>query len=125
MVNNSIIVMNKESKKYTRIKKIRRTKRTRAKIFGTKDVPRLSVFRSNRHIWAQVINDVEGRTLISVSEEKTGVAKSERAEAAGKIAAEKCLKAGISKVIFDRGGAKYHGRIKAFAEAARKGGLKF
>ena len=106
-------------------------KRIRKKISGTTEQPRLSVFRSNKQIYAQIINDQEGRTLASASSlekpvaEKKGITKTEQAQLVGKLIAEKSLKAGISDVVFDRGGYLYHGRVKSLAEAARKGGLKF
>ncbi len=106
-------------------------KRIRKKISGNTDHPRLSVFRSNKQIYAQVINDLEGKTLASASSlekpvaEKKGITKTEQARLVGKLIAEKSLKAGISDVVFDRGGYLYHGRVKSLAEAAREGGLKF
>jgi len=119
--------MNRESRKYIRIKKIRRAARVRAKIMGTAEIPRLSVFRSNKFIWAQLINDVTGTTILSVSEKevKTKGTKTEKSRILGNILAEKCAKAGITKLVFDRGGGKFHGRIKEFAEALRARGLKF
>jgi len=106
-------------------------KRIRKQLTGTADQPRLSVFRSNKQIYAQVINDLEGKTLASASSlekpvaEKKGITKSEQARLVGQRIAEKALKAGISRVVFDRGGYLYHGRVKSLAEAAREGGLKF
>ena len=106
-------------------------KRIRKKISGTAEQPRLSVFRSNKQIYAQVINDLEGKTLTSASSlekpvvEKKGITKTEQAQLVGKLIAEKALKAGIATVVFDRGGYLYHGRVKSLAEAAREGGLKF
>jgi large subunit ribosomal protein L18 len=100
-------------------------------VYGTKDKPRLTVFRSNRQIYVQFIDDTEGRTLVSVSSrdkeiaEKAGINKTEQAKLVGKLAAEKSKESGISTVVFDRNGYLYHGRIKALAEAAREGGLKF
>ncbi|MBC7000519.1 50S ribosomal protein L18 [Cytophaga sp. FL35] len=97
---------------------------------GTAERPRLSVFRSNSAIYAQVINDVEGVTLASVSSRDKDLAevkgsKSEIATAVGKAIAEKCKEAGIEKVAFDRGGNLYHGRVKALADGAREAGLNF
>ncbi|MFC4094987.1 50S ribosomal protein L18 [Euzebyella saccharophila] len=97
---------------------------------GTAERPRLSVFRSNSAIYAQVINDVEGVTLASVSSRDKNLAevkgsKSEIATAVGKAIAEKCKEAGIEKVAFDRGGNLYHGRVKALADGAREAGLNF
>ena len=107
-------------KKYKTLRDRRRT-RIRAKIKGTKDRPRLSVFRSNKHISAQLIDDVKGETLAAA----LGGAGVPTAAEVGKGLAEESLKLGIKKVVFDRGGYKYHGRVKALAEAARKGGLEF
>jgi large subunit ribosomal protein L18 len=105
--------------------------RIRKAVYGTKDKPRLSVFRSNKQIYVQFIDDAEGKTLLSVSSrikeitEKTGITKTEQARMVGKLAAEKSKENGINNVVFDRNGYLYHGRIKALAEAAREGGLKF
>ena len=105
--------------------------RIRKKVYGTKDQPRFSVFRSNKQIYAQLIDDKEGITLVSVSSrikeiaDKKGITKVEQAKLVGKLAAEKSKESGITEVIFDRDGYLYHGRIKALAEAAREGGLKF
>ncbi|MDH3585237.1 MAG: 50S ribosomal protein L18 [Phycisphaerae bacterium] len=104
----------------------RRKRGIRRRIFGTPDRPRLTVFRSNRRIYAQVVNDVEGRTLASAS--STGLDKgSDTSSAAqvGKTLAEKAKSAGVSAVRFDRNGYLFHGRVKALAEAAREAGLKF
>jgi len=110
----------------------RRHSRVRAKVVGTSSRPRLSIFRSLNHIYAQVIDDSRGHTLASAStlnpEIKGGVdgkAKTARAELVGSLVAERALSGGISQVVFDRGGYKYHGRVKALAEAARQKGLKF
>ncbi len=113
-------------------KDIRRLKikmRIRKKVFGTQEKPRLTVFRSNKEIYAQIINDDNGRTLISASSldkgfDKQGT-KSEIASIVGKNIAEKAKIAGITTVVFDRNGYLYHGRVKALAEAARENGLKF
>jgi len=100
-------------------------------IRGTKDKPRLSVFRSNRGIYIQLIDDASGQTLLSISSRdkeiaaKTGINKTEQAKLVGKMAAEKSKAAGITEIVFDRNGYLYHGRVKALAEAAREGGLKF
>jgi len=104
----------------------RRAKRVRAKIKGTKTKPRLSVFRSNRQIYVQLIDDNAQKTLVSASslEIKKPLKKTEAAEKVGELIAERALKAGIKEAIFDRGAYKYHGRVKAVAEAARKKGLK-
>jgi large subunit ribosomal protein L18 len=116
-------------------RRTRRTKikaRIRKKISGTPEKPRISVFRSNKHIYAQIVDDVNRKTLVAAStlskelaEQLAGKTKSEKAELVGKLLAEKALKANIKNVIFDRSGYKYHGRIKALAEGARKGGLIF
>ena len=100
--------------------------RIRKSVNGTTERPRLSVFRSNKQIYAQVINDITGTTLASASSlglEK--MAKIEQAQKVGSLLAEKAKAAGIEKVVFDRNGYLYHGRVKALADAARKGGLNF
>ncbi|GHU87054.1 50S ribosomal protein L18 [Clostridia bacterium] len=106
-----------------------RHKRVRGKIKGTAGRPRLNVFRSLTNIYAQIIDDVSGKTLVAASSLDKGFeGKGGNAEAAakvGKLLAEKAVKAGISDVIFDRGGYLYHGRVKALADGAREGGLKF
>lgn len=99
----------------------RRRTRIRAKVKGTVERPRLSVFRSNEHIYAQLIDDAKGETLASASGGAGVVAAAE----VGKVLAKEALKVGIKKAVFDRGGYKYHGRVKALAEGARKGGLEF
>jgi len=107
-------------------KRIRLKKKIRAKILGTSLRPRLSVFRSNKFIYAQVIDDMSGKTLVSASDQKiTKGTKTERAKEVGKLIAEACLKAKIDQVVFDRNGFKYTGRIKLVADEARAGGLKF
>ena len=110
----------------------RRHRRIRMKISGTAERPRLNVFRSLNHIYAQVIDDVAGRTLVSAStvdnqlmSELNGKTKKEQAEAVGKAVAERAVALGIESVIFDRGGYLYHGRVQALADGAREGGLKF
>jgi len=107
----------------------KRKKRTRAKTFGTKERPRLCVFRSLKHIYAQIVDDTEGKTLVSASDlelkKKKGMKKVEIAKEVGKLIAKKALEKKIEKVSFDRSGYKYHGRVKALAEGAREGGLKF
>lgn len=115
-----------------RLARERRRRRVRKKVYGVPDRPRLSVFKSRRHIYAQVIDDLEGRTLVAastVSPEVTGRAakgtKTDTAKAVGEVLAEKALKAEIRHVVFDRGGYKFHGRIKALATAAREKGLAF
>ncbi|RLA93760.1 MAG: 50S ribosomal protein L18 [Deltaproteobacteria bacterium] len=112
--------------------RLRRKKRIRKKIFGTPERPRLAVFRSAKHIYAQVIDDTAGVTLASASTlvrnfskdpDKKG--KVAAAEKVGELIAAHARKKGIEKVVFDRGGYIYHGRVKALADGARKGGLKF
>ncbi len=101
------------------IKRKRRHRRVRAKIKGTAKVPRLCVFRSNKHLYAQLIDDEKGKTLVSVSDLEAKDSKK-----IGLLIAEKALAKKINKVVFDRGGYKYHGRVKSLAEGAREGGLK-
>jgi large subunit ribosomal protein L18 len=104
-------------------------RRIRRKLSGTKERPRLAVFRSVAHIYAQVIDDVEGRTLVSASSvDKDGRTKGGNVAAAaanGKLVAERAREKGVKQVVFDRGGYQYHGRIKALADAAREAGLEF
>ena len=102
--------------------------RIRKIVSGTAAMPRLSVFRSNKEIYAQIIDDVNGVTLAAASSRDAGVAQStnmETAAAVGKAIAERALKAGIDTIAFDRGGYLYHGRVKSLAEGAREAGLKF
>lgn len=104
--------------------------RVRKRVHGSAERPRLSVFRSNKAIYAQVINDLEGRTLASASSHtkdigEQKVTKTEAAKLVGKLVAERALKAGVDKVVFDRNGYLYHGRVQSLAEGAREGGLKF
>lgn len=104
--------------------------RIRKEIVGTAERPRLSVFRSNKEIYAQLVDDVEGKTLAAASSRDKEVgstegAKQDVAAAVGKSLAERALKAGIESVSFDRGGYLYHGRVKSLADGAREGGLKF
>lgn len=107
----------------------RRKKRVRAKIFGTKERPRLCVFRSLKHIYAQLVDDEKGNTLASVSDfklkTKKKLKKIEIAKEVGRLIAKKAKELKIEKVVFDRRSYKYHGRIKALAEGAREEGLKF
>jgi large subunit ribosomal protein L18 len=107
-------------------KRIRLKTKIRTKINGTAECPRLSVFRSNKFIYAQVIDDVSGKTLTQTSDIKMAKGtKIERAKEVGKMIAEACIKIKIKKVVFDRNGFKYTGRIKLVADEARAGGLKF
>ena len=106
----------------------RRHARVRTKISGTAELPRLNVFRSNAQIFAQIIDDTKGATLVSSSSLELKIKNGGNAEGAalvGKDIAEKAKKAGITKVVFDRGGYQYHGRVQALAEAARENGLEF
>jgi large subunit ribosomal protein L18 len=119
------------SEKSQKARKLRH-RRLRAKINGTSERPRLNVFRSLNHIYAQVIDDVQGRTLVSASTmdkavlaELQGQNKKAQAATVGRFVAERAREAGIEEVVFDRGGYRYHGRVKALADAAREGGLKF
>jgi large subunit ribosomal protein L18 len=113
--------------KVLRRAKIKR--RIRKKIFGTAAIPRLSVFRSNKQIYAQIIDDTTGKTLASAGslkhEEAQKAAKLDQAVMVGKIIAENASKAGIQAVVFDRNGYLYHGRVKSLADSARESGLKF
>jgi large subunit ribosomal protein L18 len=113
--------------KVLRRAKIKR--RIRKKIFGTAAIPRLSVFRSNKQIYAQIIDDTTGKTLASAGslkhEEAQKAAKLDQAVMVGKIIAENATKAGIQAVVFDRNGYLYHGRVKSLADSARESGLKF
>ena len=100
--------------------------RIRKKVFGTDESPRLSVFRSNKQIYAQVINDNEGKTIVSASSlGLEAMPKIQQAEKVGELIAKKAIEAGVTAVVFDRNGYLYHGRVKQLADAARKGGLNF
>lgn len=111
---------------YKSMKRDRRHRRIRAKVAGTAERPRLTVFRSNKFIYAQVINDELGTTLAAANDMKIAKGtKSERAAQVGTAVAELAKKAGISKVVFDRGGFMFTGRVKALADAARAAGLEF
>ncbi|MBD5397231.1 MAG: 50S ribosomal protein L18 [Bacteroidales bacterium] len=103
--------------------------RIRKKVSGSAEMPRLSVFRSNRDIYAQIIDDKAGKTLVFASSKEKGFAgqgtKTEKAAVVGKVLAERAKAAGIEKIVFDRSGYLYHGRVKSLAEGAREGGLKF
>lgn len=109
------------------LRRLRIKQSIRAKISGTAEKPRLSVFRSNTGIYAQLIDDLKGQTLAAASSKELGLANGnvENAKTVGAKIAEKALAAGISAVVFDRNGYLYHGRVKAVAEGAREGGLKF
>jgi len=108
--------------------KIRRLNRVRSKIAQNIGIPRLSIFRSNQHIWAQIIDDKHGKTLVSASTKtvkETKGTKSEKATAVGQAIAALALEKKVINVRFDRGNYRYHGRVKALADGARLGGLKF
>jgi large subunit ribosomal protein L18 len=124
--------MKKEKRKTIQRKK--RHRRVKKKLRGDVSRPRLVVYRSLNHIYAQVVNDVSGKTLLSLSSlskevrsksEGEHYSKTDKSKIVGQMLAEKCLDKGIKKVVFDRDGYKYHGRIKALAEGAREGGLNF
>jgi large subunit ribosomal protein L18 len=113
-------------------KEVRRAKikrRIRKNVSGTADIPRLTVYRSNKQIYAQIIDDVRGVTIVSASSLKNdgaqSVAKIDQAKIVGKEVAEKAMAAGVERVVFDRNGYLYHGRVKSLADAAREVGLKF
>ena len=103
----------------------RRHLRVRSKVEGTAARPRLVVFRSDKHIYAQIVNDAAKRTIMCVSDAGLAGKKTEKSVEVGKRIAEKAKAAGISKVVFDRAGYQYHGRVKAVADGAREGGLEF
>ncbi len=106
--------------------RVRRHARVRERVSGSPERPRLVVFRSLTHIYAQVIDDRAGRTLAAASDlDQPKAKKSERAKAVGRSLAEKAKAAGLTEVVFDRGGYRYHGRVKALADAAREAGLRF
>lgn len=110
-------------------KRIRIKRRVRGKISGSSELPRLSVYKSNKEIYAQLIDDKNGKTLVSASSREKGVdakgTKTEVSVAVGKAIATKAIAAGIEAIVFDRNGFVYHGRVKALADGAREGGLKF
>ena len=118
-------MISKPDKNKTRQK---RHARVRGKISGTAECPRLNVYRSNKNIYAQVIGDVAGVTLVSAStldSEVSGNTKTEQASSVGAVVAKRAVEKGIKEVVFDRGGYLYHGRVQALAEAARENGLDF
>jgi len=121
-----------DKNKQKRLARRRRHRRVRKRVFGTPERPRLNVYRSLTHIYAQIIDDTVGHTLASAStidreirERVAGLTKTEQARVVGRVLAERALAKGVTKVAFDRGGYKYHGRVKALAEGAREGGLDF
>jgi large subunit ribosomal protein L18 len=108
--------------------RLRRRRRVRAKVHGSSERPRLAVFRSNRGVQAQIIDDVRGHTLAAVNwtePELRDLKRMEQAKRAGELIAQRAKDAGAETVIFDRGGYRYHGRVRALAEGAREGGLRF
>ncbi len=108
--------------------RLKRRRRVRAKVSGTAERPRVSVFRSNQGITAQVVNDIDGKTIAAVSwfePELRSLPKLERTKRAGALLAQRASAAGISKAVFDRGGYQYHGHVRAFAEALREAGIGF
>ena len=110
------------------VKRLKRRRRVRAKVTGTAERPRISVFRSNRGVFAQLIDDDSGRTLAAVNwteDELKSLKRMEQASKAGQLLAERAKAAGVETAVFDRGGYQYHGRVKALAEGAREGGLIF
>ena len=115
-----------------RVARLRRHRRVRKRVVGTSERPRLNVFRSLSQIYAQVIDDSQGHTLVSASTidpeveaQLRGLTKTEQASVVGRVLAERALSQGIGRVVFDRGGYAYHGRVRALADAAREGGLEF
>ena len=109
-------------------KRLKRRRRVRAKITGTAERPRISVFRSNRGVFAQLIDDEAGRTLAAVNwteDDLKTLPRMEQAKRAGELLAERAKAAGVGSAVFDRGGYRYHGRVRALAEGAREGGLIF
>ncbi len=119
----------KESRNFLRKK---RHMRIRSRVSGTSEQPRLNVFRSSRQIYAQVIDDLSGTTMVSASSldpelsgKQEGLSKKEKAKLVGELLAKRALEKGVDNVIFDRGGYRYHGRVKALADGAREAGLKF
>ena len=111
-----------------RERRLRRRRRVRARIAGTTEKPRLSVYRSNRGIFAQLVDDTRGHTLAAVNWTEPGLRElkaGEQAKRAGELLAERARSAGVETCVFDRGGYRYHGRVRALAEGAREGGLSF
>ncbi|HZU61027.1 MAG TPA: 50S ribosomal protein L18 [Solirubrobacteraceae bacterium] len=109
-------------------KRLKRRRRVRSKVRGSAQRPRISVFRSNRGIFAQLVDDDTGRTLAAVNwteGELRGLARLEQAKRAGELLARRAGEAGVQEAVFDRGGYQYHGRVKALADGAREGGLRF
>ncbi len=126
------IVIGMEKTAYRETARRQRHRRVRKRVVGTSQRPRLNVFRSLKHIYAQVIDDTRGHTLAAAStldpelrDKVKGLTKAEQAKLVGGLLAERALEHGVKEVAFDRGGYKYHGRVKSLAEAAREGGLEF
>ena len=117
----------KNQEKIKQENKIKRHNKVRAKIFGNAETPRLNVYKSNKGLFIQLIDDQAGVTLASINDKeiKSGKTKIDKAKEAGKLIAKKAVEKKINKVVFDRGGCKYHGRIKAVADGAREEGLEF
>lgn len=120
------------TKLYTKVVRRIRHRRLRSRVIGTASRPRLCVFRSLNHIYAQIIDDSISQTLVSMStlgadlrDKSRQLTKTKEAEVVGSLLAQKALDRGLKRVVFDRGGYRYHGRVKALADAARKGGLEF
>ena len=108
--------------------RLRRRRRVRAKVVGTAERPRLSVFRSNRGVSAQLVDDVAARTVVAVNwteQDLRGLSRMDQAKRAGELLAERAKGEGVETCVFDRGGYQYHGRVKALADGAREGGLRF
>jgi large subunit ribosomal protein L18 len=112
--------------KVKRLARMRRHARVRKRVAGSAGIPRLAVYRSNRHIYAQLIDDIDARTLAAASDAdiKAQGDKTARAKAVGELLAKRAKEAGIDRVVFDRGGRLYHGRVAALADGAREGGLR-
>src|SRR3989344_4132483 len=108
-----------------RVHRIKRHTRIRKYLKGTSKLPRLAVFRSNQHIYAQIIDDSQNKTIVSASDDKETGTKGERAYKIGKKLAEQAIKLKITAIVFDRGGFLYHGRVEQVAKGSREGGLKF
>ncbi|MEK7186448.1 MAG: 50S ribosomal protein L18 [Patescibacteria group bacterium] len=112
-----------------KLNRIKRKIRVRGKIRGTENMPRLSVFRSNKYMYAQVVNDDKGQTIVAISEKqlekKEALNKTDKSKELGMLIAKKAIAKKVKKVVFDKSGYAYHGRVKAIAEGAREGGLQF
>lgn len=118
--------------KTPRAKRVRRHLRVRRRVHGTQERPRLAVFRSSVHIYAQIVDDTVGRTLVAASDldadlrsQREGLKKTDMAKQVGQSIGQRAVAAGLKKVVFDRGGFQYHGRVKALADSAREAGLEF